>query len=747
MRNRFLWAFILPSLYALALAQESAQNPKTAARISGKVVVAGAMEPIFAANVLLKGTMMGAASDTKGEYAIINVPPSTYTLKVSVIGYKAQERQIRVSPGEDIHVDFMLEETVLEMGGVAVTASRYQQSLEDIPISMNLIPARELSERNITTVDQALKYVPGVNSMEGGQITVRGSSGFNWGMGSRVLLLLNGHPMMSGDNWSISWYSFPSSTVKQIEVMKGSGSALYGSSAMGGVINIITAEPDVGNHISIRTHAGLYNKPSFSSWEWTSQQNHFEGTAADFSTHLGPVSMLLSTSYQATTGYKENDDSQIFNFMGNFSYHFSKNLRIDLLGGHGMKKGGFYVYWVDLAHPYANGADPYGYQTRANARHTFIFPSISYVMNNRIFVSFKATFHEMKTEDHLEKKFPDSPDISESFRSSTAKTRGLETQLNFQIFSHGVLVAGADFQGDEVEAIQYGHREISKVSYYMQYEQRLWGRLNGNIGARYDAEGGDDIESSSELSGKFGLNLTVMEGTHLRLSVGEGFRTPAIGERFVSTYTGGLRVDPNPSLQPERSLSGEIGLKQGITKSMNVDAAVFYSHYNNLIEPQLYNATDGGVVVRFANVEEARIIGLDMSYQSDWWSRLASTRLGYTYIRTEDLTPGEIPGTPLKYRPVHTLYFTNEMTFLPFTAGVDLRYLSKIERVDEYHAVYIKDIDKVVPTYVLSLRFGFVQKHYQVRLLVDNLLQYNYLSAPANLGAPRNASLQLTIQY
>jgi len=726
-------------------AQQTSRAARTSGQINGTVTIAGSREPIFAANVLLKGTMMGAATDSKGTFSIRNIPTGNYTIKATAIGYTSQENTVRVTPGTSILMEFALEETVIEMDGVAVTASRYQQSIEDIPISLSLVPAHELRERNVTTVDQALKYVPGVNSMEGGQVTVRGSSGFNWGMGSRVLLLLNGHPMMSGDNWSISWHAFPSSTIKQIEVMKGSGSALYGSSAMGGVINIITEDPDEGNHFNVRTHTGLYSAPSHSEWKWTSKQLHFEGTALDFSTHLGPVAMVLSSSYQNNTGYKENDDSQIFNFMGNFSYHLNENVRIDLMGGYGRKKGGFFVYWVDLESPYANGADPYGYATRQSSGHTFIFPSISYVLNNRIFVSLKGRYHNLNTEDQLERKIADSPEINEKLRSSNAVTQGLEAQLNFQILSQGVLVAGADFQGDEINAIQYGHRRLSKISYYLQYEQRLLGRFNATVGARYDSENGDDIEPSDELSNKLGITFALSKGTHLRASVGEGFRTPAVGERFVTTSTGGLRVIPNPGLQPERSLSAEVGVRQAITQSISLDLAGFYTRYNNLIEPQLDNDIDGSVVVRFLNVAKANIAGIDISCKSDWWSKLMSTRLGYTYIKTEDLTPGIEPGTPLKYRPRHTLYLTNQLSLSPFSFAFDLRYLSSIERVDEYHSFYIQDIEKVVPTYVVALRLGFVREHFSVRLIVDNLFQYNYLTAPANIGPPRTVSLQLNV--
>ena len=210
---------------------------------------------------------------------------------------------------------------------------------------------------------------------------------------------------------------------------------------------------------------------------------------------------------------------------------------------------------------------------------------------------------------------------------------------------------------------------------------------------------------SGELSGKFGLNFNLSPRTNFRASVGQGFRTPAIAERFVSTFTGGLRVSENPDLQPERSLSAEIGCRQHILASMSLDVAAYYSQYNNLIEPQLEtDPVDEAVVVKFKNVNKAQIAGIDASLRTDWWSKRVTTRLGYTYLDSRDLSPGPEYNEPLKYRSRHMLYASTDFLLHPLTLGIDFRYLSRMERVDEYHKAYIKDIDQRVPTYVLSMR-------------------------------------------
>ncbi len=738
----FIFFFIWGNLYG--------QN-RPSSQITGQIVEAKSGNPVPGANVLLLGTIMGTAADPQGRFTLLSVSPGTYTIMVSAIGYKKEERKIQITAGEEIRLVFRLEETVLLMNGVAITANRYQQSLDKLSTSMNLIPSREITNRNIVSADHALRYVPGVNTLEGGQVSIRGSSGFNFGMGSRVLVLLNGNPVMTGDNWSINWYAIPTSNIKQIEVMKGSGSALYGSSAMGGVINIITEVPENESHIDLRTFTGFYNHPSYKEWRWTDKRNHYEGTSLDISTHFGPISTLISSNYQTTTGYKENDDHQIFNFMTTLGYHFSPNLHFSLMTGYGRNRGGFFVYWKDLNHPYHNGSDPYGYRTRTTIKNTYIYPSLTYVMSQRFFLSLRGRINQGSTVDMKQSKNEAAHQTEELFRSSSVNTRGIEIQANYQVHPQGILVVGSDLQGDLVESIQYDHAEVLKRSYFVQFEQEFWGILRTTVGTRYDWESvqwKDTTEVAvGELSNKFGLNLALLKGTHLRFSVGEGFRAPAVGERFVSTETGALLVYPNPDLQSEKSVSSEIGLIQYFSQSMMLDMAVFYTRYDNLIEPQLDVNSDQDVVVRFKNVVKARVRGFELTYRTDWWSQFFSTQFSYTFLDSKDLSPGIEYGAPLKYRSKHMVYLTNDLNFDPFQFGFDIRYLSQIERIDAYHKSYIKDIDKLVPTYVVALRLGYSREHFSLRFLVNNLFQYNYLVSPANMAPPRTGVVQLNFHY
>jgi iron complex outermembrane receptor protein len=134
-------------------------------------------------------------------------------------------------------------------------------------MSVSTMDAGSISRRNIITLDDALRYVPGVNLTEY-QVNVRGSSGYSRGAGSRVLLLVDGIPFVTGDTGEMNFETLPVGQIERVEVVKGAASALYGSSALGGVINVITKRIPEQPETRIRAFGGFYGTPSFPQWDW-----------------------------------------------------------------------------------------------------------------------------------------------------------------------------------------------------------------------------------------------------------------------------------------------------------------------------------------------------------------------------------------------------------------------------------------------------------------------------------------------
>ena len=259
MKIKYLIIILLFALTSYFISVNAAPGPKGS--IEGVVLSQDTGKPLPGVNIQIMGTFLGASSDLKGNYMIRNVPPGTYTLRFSMIGYaKHQSEKVVVRTEAKTRVSATLKETVIGMNPVVVTASKRKQDMTVTPHSISIVSKAELIERVPLRLDQALETVSGVYFIEG-SISIRGSSGYTRGIGSRVLLLIDGVPMNISDTNEINWNVLPIFDVEQIEIIKGAGSALYGSNALGGVVNVITHEPSSQGSFKVRTTGGLYDQP------------------------------------------------------------------------------------------------------------------------------------------------------------------------------------------------------------------------------------------------------------------------------------------------------------------------------------------------------------------------------------------------------------------------------------------------------------------------------------------------------
>jgi len=212
-------------------------------------------------NIVLAGTNYGTSSDINGKYKIPNVKPGTYKIEFSAIGYKSYIKEDLVIIEKPVVLNVTLKNKIIETGEILVTAGKYEQKLSEMPVSVVVISGREL-QKNYFNFDEALRYVPGV-SMSEEQISIRGSSGYSKGAGTRVLITIDGVPFYTGDTGEIIWEQIPITDIERVEIIKGPASSLYGSTAIGGVINIITKKVTKQALTSIQMYGGFYDKPSY----------------------------------------------------------------------------------------------------------------------------------------------------------------------------------------------------------------------------------------------------------------------------------------------------------------------------------------------------------------------------------------------------------------------------------------------------------------------------------------------------
>ena len=228
---------------AVLCAVLSAGANDTDAHIHGHVIDKHTGEHLPYMVVMLKGTTIGVTTESTGHYMIRNVPEGTFVIEVSAVGYKTQNREIMIRRGHSYEVNFILEEDHVQIDGVIVSATRSETTRRMSPTLVNVVGMDIYGRTNSTTVAQGLSFQPGVrvenNCQNCGfqQVRINGLDG------QYTQILIDSRPIFSALAGVYGIEQLPANMVDRVEVMRGGGSALFGSSAIAGTINIITKEP------------------------------------------------------------------------------------------------------------------------------------------------------------------------------------------------------------------------------------------------------------------------------------------------------------------------------------------------------------------------------------------------------------------------------------------------------------------------------------------------------------------------
>jgi len=728
MRARDL--LIYSALFCVAVSSAIEAWGQQYGAIKGTIVSSEDGSPLIGANVLVIGTVLGATTSVNGQFVIHRVPVGRYSVQVSRLGYERRVvSDVVVQAEESTLLEISLVSLPIQSEAVVVTASKRDQSFEEIPVSVNLLDAKTIEERNSITIDEALRYVPGVNMVQT-QVNIRGMSGYSRGIGSRVLLLLDGVPLLTGDTGEITWETIPTFQIDRVEVVKGAGSALYGSSALGGVINVLTKEIKEGKEVRIRAYGGVYDSPFYDDWKWSEKTRFTNGVSASFAGRSGSRAYLLSGGRTNDDGYRENDFYHRWHFFGKLKYDFSPYESATLSLNFLRQKKGSFFWWRNLKHALRSDGDQSAFRIttiRWNANASF-----RGVVNDRFSYSVKGVFFRSWLQN-------DSLGVLGSY--SKAHTGYLEIQANHIPSSSHALTYGVVGNYDDIGAVLYGDHADFGTAVYFQDEVLFKESLRLTAGARYDFQKVLGLKGASQFSPKVGLVYSPEKQTNLRASLGRGFRAPSLGEIYISTITYAALVEPNPDLQPEKSWSFEVGGNRLLANRFLIDAAFFWSEFSDLIEGRVsFDVEKNAPVIKFENVTKARIQGAEIGMKFDWLKKLLHAEMSYTYVWPKDRTENRI----LRFRPRHLLYAGASMNYKAVTLGADFRYISKVDRIDEQLVTLaqIQDGRERVPIKVLDVRASVDLSGQDLpvvlRLNVNNLLHYNYVELIGNIAPIRN---------
>jgi len=702
---------------------------------------AATAQPLSGATVRLQGTVLGGISRRDGTVRLERIPAGEYALVVSMVGYRVWQRTLRLQAGDTVRVLVELEPQPVGLVPIVVTAAKRAQTLQEAPVSISAVELAPVLERSYSKLDEVLRTIPGV-TVNRDHVSIRGSSGFALGVGSRTLLLLDGIPLLSGDSGEMKFDALPLMAAERIEVLKGAASALYGTAALGGVINVITREPSEQPQGAFRLYGGVYGTPRFE--QWRIGRRGFWGADLRYTQRLGPVALLSSATVVRDESYRLDDDSFRWQLFSKLTWRVSPPTALTVLLQHADDDHGNWLYWRSLqeATRPGNSDSP----QRVRSWKSLLAAEWRQFWSTRLNSTLRTGVYRTEFRNRL----PGAPD---TLPASVAYSLSAEWQWGWQWQPNALLTSGVHSIGNVVEAPIYGERRQWLLAAYVQAELGMLRPLGITAGARLDWERTQGAAEHLELSPRLGIVYASWFGPQFRFALGRAFRAPTVAERFAQLRTAGFVVRPNPQLKAERGWSAELGAADTLRfagKPWAVDVAVFHSDLFDLIEPGFGQ----DAAIQFRNVTRARVQGVELNATgwvgpSLWANQPGALRceLALTLLNPRDLSANSV----LKYR---SRWLGIARGMLPLGFGelhLEYRYQSRVERIDEEFSTLglIRHADQRVPIHVVELRWtlegmALVGLPVQLSLGVRNAFDYYYTEVPGNLAAPRQFVLQLS---
>jgi outer membrane receptor for ferrienterochelin and colicins len=693
----------------------SRANAQTAsAVIAGTVTDRQTDSGVDGAVVLLQGTLLRTRTSERGRFRLAGVPPGTYTLTVLALGYSRDSLAgVTLAQGDSRDVSVVLARAPVGLTDVVVTANRAPERAEESGASVSVLPQRALVGRNITTLDQALVYEPGV-TINAGQLDIRGSTGLARGVGSRVLLMLDGHPILSGDGGEIDFESLPLLDVDRVEVVRGAYSALYGSNALGGVVNVLTTMVDSAPETLVRLHFGTWQQQD--RFRFTDNQLDEKGFGIQHSQRVGDVGARVFIGREVSDGYRQDDAHDAWLARVKLESSTQSSHPWDAYAVWARENDGEFFIWRSDSQPYE--VDPatrndHEIDYKLLTGGTFTpFAGVSTLLRISPYVNYNS----------VQNYFP-SDTNSDHHRATRV---GGTVDLSVRTGARHTLDFGTDVAHTVVASNFLGPHHINDDALFAQDAIRLSDRWTTSLGARldyHDASGGKPEWSPSP---KIGVTFRPGSRLSTRMSVAHGFRSPSAIEQFVNTTQFGIRVVPNPDLKSERVWSADAGVTTTPIPGLRLDASVFESQYTDLIAPCAVNFS----TYTFCNLNRARVRGLDVGFKTGWADDLLALEGTYLLLDSKDLDTQ----LPLVYRSRHNV--TGTLSALRGLVGLDLRFRGRVQEVLQY------PLDPRGSITVFDLRVGYRVAGVALQAKVTNLFQAFYVDVmEKNPAAPRSLSL------
>ena len=706
--------------------------------VAGAQVVRGVVRdprgaPIRGAAVGVPGTTLYTFTDAAGRYRLAPVGAGEIRLRAAAIGYAPATTTVTLT--DSARADFTLEPAPLELTPLDVVSTKVPHFGEPTT-SVAQVTEQEIARRAVNTVDEAVDKAAGVQILNG-QINIRGSTGYVQGLNSRVLLLVDGVPMNQGDRGGINWDLLPVDQIERVDILKGAGSSLYGSAALGGVVNLTTRDVPSGIHARLRVTGGAYADPPHPEWRFRNTTGLQDGVDVSGSYGTETAAGRLALGARHSDGYREQDERDHWQLAGKGRWQATPRTRLDVAGSWAVDQYQVPLSWCSRGECDDRGQmyQPFKVDTtelgaRTDSRKGYLSAQLRTVASDRFAWQARGSWLRTHFADYRRS----------ATEASVANRFGAELRAEAHPDPERTVLVGGEGTFSDVTSDIFGTHSQSEFAAYGESEQRI-GAARLTAGARLDYLAVDAGSLTAVVSPRIGGTVPLAGGT-LRASLGRGFRAPTMAERFVHTFAAGFEVIPNPTLGPETAWSGELGHTTPVLGAVRLDAALFWTEARELIEPQLILVADtaGKITpkIQLQNVTRARIAGLDATLLTAPIPNHLTATLAYTYLDTRPI---------LAFRPKHLLTVTADYapagTDGAWGLGADFRYASRPEKIELEGFVD----PRRVAVRVLDVRASWTSGPFDVRLLVANALNYVYNLVPETLAPVRTITVTAAWSY
>lgn len=589
--------------------------------IEGRVVDCTSRQELALVNVGVVGTTKGALSDDNGRFVIDGMDKGDYTLAISALGY--EERKIRVSipvmDGEK-GVTVQLCEKAIDLEQVVVTGTRTERLLKNVPVQTQLISAKAIEKMQVTNFKDMLEFeMPGVEFTSNGGFSNINMLGFG---GKYVLFLIDGERMAGETFDNIDYNRVDMDNVQQIEIVKGANSSLYGSNAVGGVINIISRKPAEPLEIALSGRVGSNNENNYRAslgtkrkWGYASVSANFKSMDPYLLKDTEPLTQWFENGTKVEQTLKETYIAGYsdYSITPRIGIKASEKLNLEVKGGYYFKErnpgGRSGIKLADQYYNYSAGLKgDYKIDDQSN---------LSFSANTDRYDKYK--YYKLLDED--EKNYENY-----QHRFSTMYNRSW-------IAGHS-LVAGGEYFADNLTTYMFvsdgsdAKRTAETYSLFAQQELFLSTRLTLVGGLRFDYHSQFKEHISPRLSAMYKPSTRLA----LRGGYSGGFRSPTLKELHTDWFHpdgGGFQIIGNKDMKAEKSnnfnISGELLLGKTV-----ITAMAQYSLIDDMINTLWLNDD----TVLYANIGNAAVFSSEVTVTGRI-TRNLTAKGGYSFVHDD----------------------------------------------------------------------------------------------------------------